>query len=79
LLVGFALETENELQNALRKLNNKNLDMIVLNSLRDKGAGFGTTTNKITLIDRNRKISEFKLKAKAEVAADILDAVATMF
>lgn len=78
LLVGFALETENELQNALRKLNNKNLDMIVLNSLRDKGAGFGTTTNKITLIHRDRKIIEYELKAKAEVATDILDAVSTM-
>ncbi|HZK09022.1 MAG TPA: bifunctional phosphopantothenoylcysteine decarboxylase/phosphopantothenate--cysteine ligase CoaBC [Bacteroidales bacterium] len=78
LLIGFALETENELENALQKLSNKNLDMIVLNSLRDKGAGFGTATNKITLIDRNRKVSEYELKAKSKVAADILDAVATM-
>jgi phosphopantothenoylcysteine decarboxylase/phosphopantothenate--cysteine ligase len=78
LLVGFALETDNELENALQKLNNKNLDMIVLNSLRDKGAGFGTDTNKIILIDRNRKVFEYELKAKAEVAADILNALAAM-
>jgi phosphopantothenoylcysteine decarboxylase/phosphopantothenate--cysteine ligase len=78
LLIGFALETENEVENATKKLSNKNLDMIVLNSLRDKGAGFGTDTNKVTLIDRNRKVTEYALKAKAEVAADILDAVAAM-
>ena len=78
LLIGFALETENEVENATQKLSNKNLDMIVLNSLRDKGAGFGTDTNKVTLIDRNRKVTEYALKAKAEVAADILDAVAAM-
>lgn len=78
LLVGFALETENALENALKKLNNKNLDMIVLNSLRDKGAGFGTATNKITLIHRNRKVTEYELKTKAEVAADILDELVAM-
>jgi phosphopantothenoylcysteine decarboxylase/phosphopantothenate--cysteine ligase len=78
LLIGFALETENEVENATKKLSNKNLDMIVLNSLRDKGAGFGTDTNKVTLIDRNRKVTEYALKTKAEVAADILEAVAAM-
>lgn len=70
-LVGFALETENELRNAKNKLNKKNLDLIVLNSLQDKGAGFGSDTNKITLIDKNGQLQEFGLKSKREVAADI--------
>jgi phosphopantothenoylcysteine decarboxylase/phosphopantothenate--cysteine ligase len=70
-LVGFALETENELANALQKLKKKNLDAIVLNSLRDKGAGFGGTTNKITFIDKNSSIKSFEVKTKAEVASDI--------
>lgn len=74
-LVGFALETQNELENAKAKLERKNLDLIVLNSLRDKGAGFGTDTNKITLIWRNHKVSEFGLKPKAHVARDITDAI----
>ncbi len=70
-LVGFALETENELANALQKLKKKNLDAIVLNSLRDKGAGFGGSTNKITFIDKNSSIKSFEVKTKAEVASDI--------
>ena len=57
ILVGFALETDDELENAKKKLINKNLDFIVLNSLNDKGAGFGTPTNKITIIDKNQKIT----------------------
>jgi len=62
ILVGFALETENELSNAKEKLINKNLDMIVLNSLNDKGAGFGYDSNKITIIEKDNKIEEFELK-----------------
>jgi len=71
-LVGFALETENELENAKTKLEKKNLDLIVLNSLNDKGAGFKTDTNKITLIDRDNKVMPFPVKPKKEVANDIL-------
>lgn len=74
-LVGFALETENELENAKSKLKRKNLDMIVLNSLNDKGAGFGKPTNKITIIDKDLNISEFDLKAKSEVARDIFNEI----
>jgi len=70
-LVGFALETENELGNAKEKIRRKNLDLIVLNSLQDKGAGFGSDTNKITLIDKNEQIQVFELKSKREVAGDI--------
>jgi len=72
LLVGFALETQNELENAKTKLKKKNLDLIVLNSLSDKGAGFKTDTNKVTLITRNNKIHSFQVKPKKEVADDIL-------
>jgi len=74
-LVGFALETENELENAKIKLKKKNLDAIVLNSLNDKGAGFGKPTNKITFIDKNSVITPFELKTKAEVAKDIFDEI----
>jgi phosphopantothenoylcysteine decarboxylase/phosphopantothenate--cysteine ligase len=74
-LVGFALETNDELKNAKSKLERKNLDLIVLNSLRDEGAGFGTDTNKITLIWRGNKTREFGLKAKSDVARDIADAI----
>lgn len=70
-LVGFALETENELENAKGKLQRKNLDAIVLNSLNDSGAGFGHLTNKITFIDKNYDIIPFELKSKAAVAEDI--------
>lgn len=76
-LVGFALETENEQRNALGKLTRKNLDAIVLNSLNDKGAGFGKDTNKITFIDKNEQIKTFPLKSKAEVAQDIISEIST--
>ena len=74
-LVGFALETNNEIENAMQKLHTKNLDFIVLNSLKDEGAGFGVATNKICIIGKDKAITEFGLKSKAEVAADILDSV----
>jgi len=78
LLVGFALETENEIENAVKKLRSKNLDLIVLNSLRDEGAGFGFDTNRITLIDRNNNIDKFELKSKEEAAEDILLKIGSM-
>ncbi|HEY0900220.1 MAG TPA: bifunctional phosphopantothenoylcysteine decarboxylase/phosphopantothenate--cysteine ligase CoaBC, partial [Sphingobacteriaceae bacterium] len=71
LLVGFALETHDEESNALSKLQRKNLDFIVLNSLNDKGAGFKGDSNKITIIDKTLKKEEFPLKTKSEVAKDI--------
>jgi phosphopantothenoylcysteine decarboxylase/phosphopantothenate--cysteine ligase len=72
IICGFALETDNEIDNAVGKLRRKNLDMIVLNSLRDEGAGFGVDTNRVTIIDSNNKIDKFELKPKDEVALDIL-------
>ncbi|AUC81915.1 bifunctional phosphopantothenoylcysteine decarboxylase/phosphopantothenate--cysteine ligase CoaBC [Lacinutrix sp. Bg11-31] len=75
LLVGFALETDNELEYAKGKLKKKNLDLIVLNSLKDKGAGFKTDTNKVTLIDNKNNINAYQLKSKAEVAIDILSVI----
>ena len=74
-LLGFALETENEIENARRKLQKKNLDAIVLNSLNDEGAGFAKTTNKISFIDKNSGITAFELKTKTEVAKDILEEI----
>lgn len=74
-LVGFALETENELENAKGKLTKKNLDAIVLNSMNDTGAGFGKATNKISFIDKNSSIKTFALKTKAEVALDIINEI----
>jgi phosphopantothenoylcysteine decarboxylase/phosphopantothenate--cysteine ligase len=74
-LVGFALETENELENAKDKLVRKHLDAIVLNSLNDKGAGFASNTNKITFLDKNSQIKAFQLKTKVEVAKDILSEI----
>ncbi|WP_418500826.1 bifunctional phosphopantothenoylcysteine decarboxylase/phosphopantothenate--cysteine ligase CoaBC [Flagellimonas sp.] len=74
-LVGFALETENELENAKGKLKRKNLDGIVLNSLKEDGAGFGSGTNKITFIDKNLHIKTFGLKTKPEVASDIWEEI----
>lgn len=73
VLVGFALETDNEEANAIKKLKRKNLDFIVLNSLKVRGAGFATDTNQITIIDRQNKKTEFPLKNKKEVAYDIVN------
>jgi len=78
-LVGFALETENEIENAKTKLKKKNLDLIVLNSLNDKGAGFKTDTNKVTLISRDNKVYPFEVKPKTEVAKDILQHIIKQF
>jgi phosphopantothenoylcysteine decarboxylase/phosphopantothenate--cysteine ligase len=75
LLIGFALETENEVENAKKKIKKKNLDLIVLNSLNDKGAGFKNDTNKVTIIDKYNNLTEFKLKTKQEVAKDILNTI----
>ncbi len=74
-LVGFALETNNELENAKQKLKKKNLNLIVLNSLQDKGAGFKGDTNKVTFIDNKNTVTEFQLKSKAEVAEDLLNEI----
>jgi phosphopantothenoylcysteine decarboxylase/phosphopantothenate--cysteine ligase len=75
LLVGFALETNNEAENGKGKLKKKNLDLIVLNSLQDKGAGFATDTNKITIIDKDLSMQTFGLKSKDAVAEDIMKAI----
>ena len=74
-LVGFALETENEKQFALKKLSEKNADLIVLNSLNDVGAGFGHDTNKITIFDNNQQEYHFEVKSKEAVADDIVDII----
>ena len=73
VLVGFALETENEVANAIKKLKAKNLDLIVLNSLNDDGAGFGGSTNKISIIDKDLNQTNYPLKSKSEVADDIIN------
>ncbi len=78
ILVGFALETNNEEMNAITKLQKKNLDFIVLNSLNDAGAGFAGDTNKITIIDRELKKTTFDLKSKEAVARDICNKVAQL-
>ena len=78
ILVGFALETSDEINNATVKLNRKNLDFIVLNSLNEEGAGFEHDTNKITIIDRNNNIDKFELKSKDDVARDILNKIVSM-
>lgn len=75
ILVGFALETDHELDNAVGKMQRKNLDMIVLNSLRDQGAGFGTDTNKVTVLTSSGDRTEFGLKSKQAVAKDVVDSV----
>ena len=75
ILVGFALETDNEEQNAIGKLRKKNLDFIVLNSLRDQGAGFQVDTNKIRIITKEGTITEYDLKPKSEVARDIVEKI----
>lgn len=74
-LVGFALETNNEVENAKGKLERKNLDMIVLNSLRDKGAGFAGDTNKIAILDKDNTITEYPLQSKEAVASDIFSEI----
>jgi phosphopantothenoylcysteine decarboxylase/phosphopantothenate--cysteine ligase len=73
ILVGFALETSDELENAKKKIYTKNLDFIVLNSLNEKGAGFGYDTNKISIIDNQENITRYDLKSKQEVAIDIVN------
>lgn len=74
-LVGFALETENEVENAKRKIESKNLDMIVLNSLNDSGAGFQLETNKVSVIDHSGRVKAFELKSKEAVASDIFNEI----
>ncbi len=78
-LIGFALETENEIENAKLKIQKKNLDLIVLNSLQDQGAGFGKATNKVTFIDKYFNIEPMELKSKEAVADDILEKVKVHF
>lgn len=78
VLVGFALETDREEEHALSKLKKKNLDLIVLNSMRDEGAGFGTDTNKVTMIDRSGNLDKFELKPKNQVAYDLVQRVIKM-
>ncbi|HNP32618.1 MAG TPA: bifunctional phosphopantothenoylcysteine decarboxylase/phosphopantothenate--cysteine ligase CoaBC [Flavobacterium sp.] len=78
-LIGFALETENEIENAKLKIQKKNLDLIVLNSLQDEGAGFGKPTNKITFIDKDFVIEPMDLKPKELVANDIINKVITYY
>lgn len=79
ILVGFALETNDEVVNAKKKLEKKNLDFIVLNSLNDSGAGFGYDTNKVTIIDNKGNSDTFELKSKTEVASDIVDVISKRF
>jgi phosphopantothenoylcysteine decarboxylase / phosphopantothenate---cysteine ligase len=79
ILVGFALETNNETENALQKLQTKNADLIVLNSLQDAGAGFGHDTNKITIFDKTGKAYPFDVKSKKEVAKDIVNTIIQQF
>ena len=74
-VVGFALETENEEENAIQKLQKKNLDMIILNSTKDKGAAFGFDTNKISIIEKDLSVANYELKEKSEVAKDIVSAI----
>jgi phosphopantothenoylcysteine decarboxylase/phosphopantothenate--cysteine ligase len=78
VLVGFALETDNEIENARKKLEKKNLDLMVLNSMQDRGAGFGTDTNRVTMIDRAGKMETIELKPKAQVADDLVQRVVKM-
>jgi phosphopantothenoylcysteine decarboxylase/phosphopantothenate--cysteine ligase len=78
LLVGFALETNNEKENALNKLTSKNADLIVLNSLNDEGAGFGHDTNKITIFEKGGKEISYDRKPKQQVAKDIVDRIVNM-
>jgi phosphopantothenoylcysteine decarboxylase/phosphopantothenate--cysteine ligase len=75
ILIGFALETQHALENGKSKLERKNLDLIVINTLEDIGAGFGGETNKILLLDKHNKLTQFELKSKQAVAVDILEAI----
>jgi phosphopantothenoylcysteine decarboxylase/phosphopantothenate--cysteine ligase len=79
VIIGFALETSNEERNAIRKMEKKNLDFIVLNSLNDKGAGFSHDTNKVTILSRDGEKHSFALKTKKEVAKDIIDTAIPSF
>ena len=79
MLVGFALETNNERDYALGKLKSKNADMVVMNSLNDKGAGFGTDTNKITIFDKSGKEFNYDLMSKKEVAKNIVDTIIQLY
>lgn len=79
VLVGFALETENEKDNALKKLRGKNADMVVLNSLNDQGAGFGGDTNRVTIFYRDGREKQFDTKSKEAVAKDIVDAITELY
>jgi phosphopantothenoylcysteine decarboxylase/phosphopantothenate--cysteine ligase len=78
VLVGFALETDHELEHARQKLENKNLDLVVLNSMQDSGAGFGTDTNRVTMIDRMGNVEKYELKPKVQVAGDLVQRVIKM-
>ncbi|SHI93662.1 bifunctional phosphopantothenoylcysteine decarboxylase/phosphopantothenate--cysteine ligase CoaBC [Flavobacterium terrae] len=78
-LIGFALETENEIEHAKQKIQKKNLDLIVLNSLNDSGAGFGKPTNKVTFIDKNFLVEPQELKSKEDVAIDIVNKIITHY
>ena len=69
------METQNEIENARGKFKRKNLDLLILNSLRDKGAGFGHDTNKVTFIQHNNKLTNFELKEKSTIMSDILDVI----
>jgi phosphopantothenoylcysteine decarboxylase/phosphopantothenate--cysteine ligase len=75
VLVGFALETDNEQENAAKKLKDKNADMLILNSLNDEGAGFGYDTNKVTFFFKNGDKKDVALKSKKLLAKDIIDAI----
>lgn len=77
--VGFALETTNELAHALGKLQRKNFDLVVLNSLRDAGAGFGHDTNKVAVLDRAGQVLNFELQAKTELARDLVQLIQSRF
>ncbi len=79
VLVGFALETNNEREYALEKMKNKNADMIVMNSLNDKGAGFGTDTNKITIFDKSGKEFNYELTSKKDAAKNIVDTIIQLY
>ena len=78
MLVGFALETDDGISQAAKKLKEKNADLIVLNSLKDEGAGFGLDTNKVTLFYRDGKQKEVELKSKKALAKDIVDAITAL-